>query len=95
MKELKNNIIKKDEVSCVILAGGEGRRLDGKGKYSQLLNCKTLLEQVYSRMLKQTNYIAVNFRDNNYKVNQNYDVVIDKFNENIGSFSGNSCCIII
>ena len=88
MKELKNNFTKRDEVSCVILAGGEGRRLDGKGKYSKIFNCKTLLEHVYTRMLKQTSHVAVNFRNENYKVNQNYFVVTDKFNENIGPLAG-------
>ncbi|MDC3023898.1 molybdenum cofactor guanylyltransferase [Alphaproteobacteria bacterium] len=88
MKELKNNIIKKDEVSCVILAGGEGKRLDGRGKYSQLFKQKTLLEHVYSRMIIQTSNLAVNFRNYDYKVNHKYNIVIDKFNEDIGPLAG-------
>ena len=50
----------------VILAGGKGSRLDGKGKYSQLLCRRTLLEHVYTRVAAQTSQIAVNFKNKNF-----------------------------
>ena len=62
-------MFKKHKVQCVILAGGQGRRLDGKGKYSQPLRNKSLLEHVYSRMLIQTDCVAVNFREEKFKEN--------------------------
>ena len=88
MKESKSNMVEEEQVQCVILAGGKGRRLDGKGKYSQKLHKKTLLEHVYSRMLLQTNLIAVNFRDKKYKTNSDYHIVVDKFKEDIGPLAG-------
>ena len=80
-------MLKEDKVYCVILAGGKGRRLDGKGKYLQILNNKPLLEHVISRMKVQTEYLAVNFRNNNYK-KINLPVVVDKFKENVGPLAG-------
>jgi len=38
---------KSKQIQCVILAGGKGSRLDGKGKYSQHLLKKTLLEPCF------------------------------------------------
>ena len=70
---------KNKQIQCVILAGGKGSRLDGKGKYSQQLLSKTLLEHVFIRMSVQTNKIAVNFHDNNLDVNKKYVLVYDKF----------------
>ena len=43
------------------MAGGRGTRLDGKGKYSQILFNKTLLEHVIDRLSTQTSNIAINF----------------------------------
>ena len=80
-------MLEEDKVYCVILAGGQGRRLDGKGKYLQILNNKSLLEHVISRMKVQTEYLAVNFRNNNHK-KINLPTVIDKFKENVGPLAG-------
>ena len=81
-------MFKKHKVQCVILAGGQGRRLDGKGKYSQPLRNKSLLEHVYSRMLIQTDYVAVNFREEKFKENFGFPVVTDKFKDNVGPLAG-------
>ena len=88
MKESKSNMVEEEQVQCVILAGGKGRRLDGKGKYSQKLHKKTLLEHVYSRMLLQTNLVAVNFREKKNKTKSDYHIVVDKFKEDIGPLAG-------
>ncbi len=77
-----------EQIQCVILAGGKGSRLDGKGKYSQKLLSKTLLEHVFIRMSVQTNKIAVNFHDNNLDVNKKYESVYDKFKNDIGPLAG-------
>ena len=79
---------KNEHIQCVILAGGKGSRLDGKGKYSQQLLSKTLLEHVFIRMSVQTNQIAVNFHDNNLDVNKKYALVFDKFKNHIGPLAG-------
>ncbi len=77
-----------EHVQCVILAGGKGLRLDGKGKFSKLLNKKSLLEHVITRMSMQTAKIAVNFRDRKFSLDKNYPVVFDKFKKDIGPLAG-------
>ena len=72
-------------ILCVILAGGKGSRLDGKGKYSQLLCRKTLLEHVYTRVAAQTSQIAVNFKNKNQSINKKYLLAFDKFKNRLGS----------
>ena len=47
------NTNKKERLIGVILAGGKGSRLDGKGKYNHKFNNNTLLEQVYDRIKSQ------------------------------------------
>ena len=79
---------KKEEIQCVILAGGKGRRLDGKGKYSQLLCNKTLLEHVFTRVSMQSSRVAVNFHDKNNNTFKNYSIVLDKFKKSIGPLAG-------
>jgi molybdopterin-guanine dinucleotide biosynthesis protein A len=79
---------KNEQIQCVILAGGKGSRLDGKGKYSQQLLNKTLLDHVFIRMSVQTNKIAVNFHDKNLDVNKEYVLVYDKFKSHIGPLAG-------
>ena len=46
------------------------------------------MDHVYSRMLWQTNLIAVNFRDKKYKIKPSYHIVIDKFKQDIGPLAG-------
>ena len=77
-----------DKIKCVILAGGQGSRLDGKGKYSQILCNKTLLEHVLYRLSSQTDNIAINFRDSKFSFYKDYSLVLDKFKENIGPLAG-------
>ena len=77
-----------EEIQCVILAGGKGRRLDGKGKFSQILCNKTLLEHVFLRLSSQTNKIAVNFNKIKTDINKNYILVFDKFKDDVGPLAG-------
>ena len=51
MFEENNNLL------CVILVGGKGRRLDGEGKYNQKFNNLTLLEHVYLRIKNQFDHL--------------------------------------
>ena len=73
---------------CIILAGGKGIRLDGKGKLNQVFNDKTLLEQVYNQVKNQFSYVAINVNNVRRTAKLNLDVVYDQFSENIGPLAG-------
>ena len=77
-----------EEIQCVILAGGKGRRLDGKGKFSQILCNKTLLEHVFLRLSSQTDKIAVNLNNRKSDINKKYTLVFDKFKDDVGPLAG-------
>tara|TARA_B100000029_G_scaffold507188_1_gene591319 strand:+ start:323 stop:946 length:624 start_codon:yes stop_codon:yes gene_type:complete len=81
-------MLKNEEIQCVILAGGKGSRLDGKGKYSQILCKKTLLEHVFARLSSQTSKIAVNLHNSKSNINLNFPLVLDKFKDDIGPLAG-------
>ena len=78
----------KEKLLCVILAGGKGSRLDGKGKFNQKFNNITLLEQVYDRIKNQFSYIAINVNNKETTVKLNLEVIYDKFSKNIGPLAG-------
>ena len=78
----------KEKLICVILAGGKGSRLDGKGKFNQKFNNITLLEHVYERIKSQFSYIAVNVNNKETNVKLNVEVIYDKFSKNIGPLAG-------
>ena len=73
---------------CIILAGGKGSRLDGKGKLNQTFNNKTLLEQVYDKVKNQFSYVAVNVNNVKRSTKLNLEIVYDKFSDNIGPLAG-------
>ncbi len=79
---------KKEKIQCVILAGGKGSRLDGRGKFSEKLFNKTLLEHVVTRISKQTSEIAINFHNKKPFIDFNLHIVLDKFKEDIGPLAG-------
>ena len=57
-------MIKKEKsLVCVILAGGKGTRLDGKGKLNQYFNNKSLLDNVYSKIKNQFSEVAINLNN--------------------------------
>ena len=78
----------KEKLVGIILAGGKGSRLDGKGKFNQNFNNNTLLEQVYERIKSQFSYIAVNVNNKETTVKLNLEVIYDKFSKNIGPLAG-------
>jgi len=82
------NTNKKDRLIGIILAGGKGTRLDGKGKLNHKFNNNTLLEQVYERIKSQFSYIAVNVNNKETPVKLNLEVIYDKFSKNIGPLAG-------
>ena len=69
------------------MAGGRGTRLDGKGKYSQILFNKTLLEHVFDRLSTQTSNIAINFNKDKPEIRKKYMIILDKYN-NVGPLAG-------
>ena len=75
------------EIQCVILAGGRGTRLDGKGKYSQILCDKTLLEHVFDRLSIQASNIAINFNKDKPEMRKKYLITLDKY-YNVGPLAG-------
>lgn len=82
MESLKKTLL------CIILAGGKGTRLDGKGKLNQKLNNKTLLEHVYDRIKNQFNLIAINVNDEKRSTDLELELIFDKFSGNIGPLAG-------
>ena len=46
------------------------------------------MEHTLSRMKVQTDYLAINFRNNNYKKKFNFPIILDKFKENVGPLAG-------
>ena len=82
------NTDNKDRPIGMILAGGKGSRLDGKGKFNQKFNNITLLEQVYERINTQFSYIAVNVNNKETTVKINLEIIYDKFSKNIGPLAG-------
>ena len=66
-------------MKLLILAGGKGTRLDGKGKLNQKLNNKTLLEHVYDRIKNQFNLIAINVNDEKRSTDLELELIFDKF----------------
>ena len=82
------NTNNKEKLIGIILAGGKGSRLDGKGKFNHKFNNNTLLEQVYERIKSQFSYIAVNVNNKETIVKLNLEVIYDKFSKNIGPLAG-------
>ncbi len=81
---MKNN----NKIICVILAGGKGSRLDGKGKYNQLLNNKTLLENVYDNIKNQFIKVVVNFNKIKEIRNIKLEIIYDIYKKDIGPLAG-------
>ena len=76
---------------CVILAGGKGSRLDGKGKYREILLDNPLWRHVYRRVKSQSIKVAVNLHKKTLKKNSipdNIDLIYDMFKEDIGPLAG-------
>ena len=82
------NTNNKERLIGIILAGGKGTRLDGKGKLNHKFNNNTLLEHVYKRIKSQFSYIAVNVNNKETNVKLNVEVIYDKFSKNIGPLAG-------
>ena len=82
MKKLNNNFL------CVILVGGKGLRLDGKGKYNKKFNHKTLLEHVYDRIKNQFSLVAININNKKRKINLKLDIIVDEFYNDVGPLAG-------
>ena len=83
------NTNNKERLIGIILAGGRGSRLDGKGKFNQKFNNNnTLLEQVYERIKSQFSYIAINVNNKETNIRLNLEIIYDKFSKNIGPLAG-------
>ena len=52
----------RNKIPCVILAGGKGSRLDGKGKYLELLNKLPLWQHVYDKVKCQFDTTVINVK---------------------------------
>jgi len=80
----------KKNIAIVILSGGLGSRLDGKGKYSKSLLGKKLIEHTYDRVKNQTKIVAINLkkRVNNPLQSSNIECIYDFYKENIGPLAG-------
>ena len=89
-RESKLNLYnKKENIPCVILAGGRGSRLDGKGKYAQKLLDISLLEHVFNRIKIQTNNIAINFKSPlTRNIDLKAEIIYDSYLDDIGPLAG-------
>jgi len=52
------------EISGIVLAGGQGRRMGGVDKGLQLLGGKTMIEHVIARLAPQVNEVVINANQN-------------------------------
>ena len=68
-----------------ILAGGNARRLGGQGKALIKLSNKNLLDLVIEKLEDQVSILAINTRNKNIKLNDNYTHIEDTIKENGGA----------
>ena len=82
-----------NNVTAIILAGGLGRRLNGKNKGLIPLAGKTLIEHVIERLRPQTQNIIINANQDldQYQSTQ-LPIVKDKFKNNQGPLAGILSC---
>ena len=75
--------------SCIILAGGEGKRVDGQDKGLLTYKNKTLMQHVIDRVSPQVDEIIISANRNIKKYETyNYPVVSDSANEYRGPMAG-------
>ncbi len=82
-------ILPKQKYSCIILAGGEGKRVGGADKGLLELNNKKLIEHVINVLKPQVNEIIIS-ANRNIKTYENYGykVVPDRANHYQGPLAG-------
>lgn len=68
-------------IPACILAGGEARRLGGKGKALIKVSSKTLLDLVLEKLHEQVSLISINTRDKNVILNKKYVHIEDTFKD--------------
>ena len=88
MKGLAFVIKKENGLICVILAGGKGTRLDGKGKLNQYFNNKSLLENVYLKIKNQFSDVAINLNNKETDIKIKTNLVYDIYFDNVGPLAG-------
>ena len=77
------------------ITGGQGSRLDGKGKYLQILN-KQIIIGTYSLKNESSNKLCSSKFSGQItiiKTKINFPVVIDKFKENVGPLAASYAAI--
>ncbi len=89
-----NNIHKHDDVTAIILAGGQARRMDGVDKGLVELNHKAMIEYVIDNIKNQTDWIIINANRNQDIYEQyQYPVIPDDIPDYAGPLSGIASCL--
>jgi len=81
------------DVTVIILAGGLGRRMNGKNKGLLPLKGKMLVEHAIDKLKSQTPHIIINANNDlsRYEIS-GYPVIKDKFSDNQGPLAGILSC---
>ena len=78
-----------DDITAVILAGGQGRRLDGSDKGLVLLKQKPIIEHILEKLSKQVSKLMINANRNlDIYQSYNFQVVIDVLSDYQGPLAG-------
>lgn len=81
--------ITKNQVTGVILAGGQSRRMGGGDKFLTKVANKTILQYVVDQFSHQCNTIIISANGDLSRLdNYNYPIVKDPFESNLGPLSG-------
>lgn len=82
-----------EDLTAIILSGGQGRRLHGKNKGLITLNDKNMLTHVIDRLKKQTSHIIISANnDISQYQSHGYPVVKDEFTDYQGPLAGILSC---
>lgn len=88
-KSLMSKMINKTDVTGVILAGGQARRMQGKDKGLVLLNNKPMIEYVIECLKPQTGKLLINANRNLGKYSAyGFDIVSDELSGYHGPLAG-------
>ena len=82
-------MIKKNEITGAILAGGQARRMQGQDKGLILFKNKPLIEHVIDIFKPQVGKLVINANRNHTKYGQyGLKIIADEFNDYLGPLAG-------
>ncbi len=82
-------MIQKEDITGVILAGGQGRRMQGKDKGLLSIHGKPLIEHLISMLLPQVGSLVINAnRNHTHYEKYGYPIISDTINDFQGPLAG-------